>query len=106
VKQTVSPALAGTIVVVVLVIAAFFGFRMMSGTAAAGPGEKPPGMPADAQAEFQKRLGSATPTSAGASKTGVGLTGTGPSLPGAPGTGPTLPGGPGGGAMTAPMPGR
>lgn len=90
-KERVSPTLAGAVIVIVLVVASLIGYRMLAGSAAAS-GEKPPGMPAEAQAEFQKRLGSASPTSSGAKQ---GVPGA---PPGAPGTGA--------GYMAPPTPGR
>jgi len=71
-KQKVSPALAGAVVVVLLAIIAFVGFRLLGGSPAGSSNDKPPGMPADAAAEFQKRLGSSNPTSSGAKSNGPG----------------------------------
>ena len=85
-NQKVSPAVGGVIILVVVALAVFFGYRMMA-TPSAGAGEKPPGMPADAAAEFQKRMGSANPTGA------AGIKGA-------------APGPPGGGYLAPPTPGR
>ena len=62
-KEKVSPAVAGVIVIVVLAVVGVIGFRVVRGGSSAAHGEKPPGMPADAAAEFQKRMGSSNPTS-------------------------------------------
>jgi hypothetical protein len=84
-NQKVSPAVAGVVVIALIAIIAFVGFRMLGGTHMAGPGEKPPGMPADAAAEFQKRLGTSTPTSAGNRGPGPGAPGVGYIAPPTPG---------------------
>jgi hypothetical protein len=58
-KQQISPILAAIIIVVVLGIAVFAYIRF-GGGAGSKEGEKPPGMPADVAAEFQKRMGGVT----------------------------------------------
>jgi hypothetical protein len=84
-NQKVSPAVAGAVVVALIAIIAFVGFRLLGGTPKAAPGEKPPGMPADAAAEFQKRLGTSNPTSAGNKGPGPGAPGAGYIAPPMPG---------------------
>jgi hypothetical protein len=84
-NQKVSPALAGVVVVALIAVVALVGFRMLGGSAKAGSGEKPPGMPADAAAEFQKRLGSANPTNPGSKGPGPGAPGAGYLAPPTPG---------------------
>lgn len=84
-NQKVSPALAGVVVVALIAIVAVIGFRLLGAPPKAGAGEKPPGMPADAAAEFQKRLGSSTPTNPGTKGPGPGAPGTGYLAPPMPG---------------------
>jgi hypothetical protein len=66
VKQNVSPVAAVALIVVVVCVAAFFIMRAVRSPAGTATGEKPPGMPPDVAAEFQKRMGTANPTGAGA----------------------------------------
>jgi hypothetical protein len=69
-KEKVSPAIAIAAIIVVVAIAAFALTKMGGGAAAGSSGDKPPGMPADAAAEFQKRMGTGTPTGPGKSQAG------------------------------------
>ena len=60
-KQSINPAIAGVVIAVVALIAGFFIWKSLS-----PPGHddqaKPPGMPPAAAAEFQRRMGSGSPT--------------------------------------------
>jgi len=84
-NQKVSPALAGVVVVVLIALVALVGFRVLGGSSKAGTGEKPPGMPPEAAAEFQKRLGSSNPTNPSAKVSGPGAPGSGYLAPPMPG---------------------
>lgn len=71
-KQQINPAAAGAIIVVIVLVVAVLVFR--GGQAQSHEGEKPPGIPPDAAAELQRKLGGASTTApvkpggAGASK--------------------------------------
>ena len=57
-KQKVNPVMAIVAVVAVVLVAGLFIWRAGSGVTHTDA-DKPPGMPADAAQEFQKRMGSA-----------------------------------------------
>lgn len=78
-KSKVSPIAAIAIVAVLVLVIGVFAWKQFSGGSPAGQEEKPPGMPADVAAEFQKRMGTTTPTGSGTSGSNVAPP------PGAPG---------------------
>ena len=55
-KKSVHPGIAAIVIVLIVAVVGFFVYRGTSTTTAVG--EKPPGMPSDVSAEFQKRMGS------------------------------------------------
>src|SRR5947209_6813337 len=90
-KQSVNPAIAGIVIAVVALIAGFFIWRSLA-PPVHDDSAKPPGMPPEAAAEFQRRMGGAGsvtgPGNSGAPKSGNLMS---PSLPGGS-TAPTAPG--------------
>lgn len=78
-KEKVNPGVAAVVIGLLVLIVGFFVYR---GTSTPTINEKPPGMPPDVAAEFQKRMGSASTTGAKA----------------------TSPANPGGGGYLAPPP--
>ena len=75
-KQKVSPAIGAIVVTVVFAVAAFFVYRFATQGSVAASGEKPPGMPSNVASEFQKRMGTSSPTGA------QGIKGSNPGGPG------------------------
>ena len=92
-KGKVNPVVATAIIVALVAIVGFSIWRGAE-VSRAGDGEKPPGMPAEAAAEFSKRMGSANPTGARNADTSNPTSGgaTAPGGMSAPG-GMTAPGG-------------
>lgn len=86
-KQQVSPIVAILVVVAVIGIVALAWVRF-SGGAGSREGEKPPGMPPEAAAEFQRRMGGMTGPTGGANPMPPGGgSGGGVQAPTAPTTG-------------------
>ena len=70
-KAQVNPVVVGVIIAVLLVVVGFGIWK--AGEPAREAGNKPPGMPADAAAEMQRRMGGSSGTTA----PGVGSSSTG-----------------------------
>ncbi len=60
-KKEISPAIIIAVVVVVVIAVGLFFFISGKSSGGSRAGEKPPGMPASVQQEFQKRMGGVTP---------------------------------------------
>jgi hypothetical protein len=59
-KQQVSPIVAVVIIVIVIAVAVFAYMKAGGGGPGSKAGEKPPGMPPNVAAEFQRRMGGIT----------------------------------------------
>jgi len=58
-KQQISPAVAAVVILVIALIAGLFVWR--GANTASKESEKPPGMPPNVAAEFNRRMGTAAP---------------------------------------------
>ena len=62
-KKEINPAAAGAVIVVIVLVVGIFIWR--GGQAQTRDGEKPPGIPPDAAAEMQRRMGGGGMTAPG-----------------------------------------